>query len=106
MYAYVRAYTLDVIVTVSIISHISTPSSRKDSFPKPLDWVTIQLQSTIYNKGMIVHKEPVTELTYQSGLNGNCIHVQILECRGIPAADFGGTSFLPTFLMWDPNPKP
>jgi len=58
----------------------------------PLDHVTIRLKSTIYNHGKIVHKEPSSYLTFQSGLSGECVHVQILECRGIPAADFGGTS--------------
>ena len=62
------------------------------SFPMPLDHVTIRLKSTIYNHGKIVHKEPSSYLTFQSGLSGECVHVQILECRGIPAADFGGTS--------------
>jgi len=62
------------------------------NFPMPLDMVSIRLSSTVYFNGAKIHEEKAMHLTFQSGQSGNCIHVQILECRGIVAADMGGTS--------------
>ena len=48
------------------------------SFPMPLDEVQIKLKSNIYHDGKLIHKEKPSHLTYQAGLSGDCIHVQIL----------------------------
>ena len=62
------------------------------NFPAPLDWVQIRVKSRTYLGGKMIGREAPMPLYFQTGLSGPSVHVQVLGCRGIPAADMGGTS--------------
>jgi hypothetical protein len=62
------------------------------NFPLPLDMVSVRVSCKVFFNGSLLHQDKPMHLTFQSGQSGNCIHVQILECRGIVASDMGGTS--------------
>ena len=62
------------------------------NFPLPMDNVFVKVSSKQYLMGKLIGKEKPQDLYFQVGLSGHTIHVQVLGARGIPAADFGGTS--------------
>lgn len=62
------------------------------NFPLPLDEIEIRLKARVYHEGKLVHREKPQHLKFISGLSGNCIHVQVLGCRNLIAADLSGNT--------------
>lgn len=62
------------------------------NFPMFLDHVKIKYKARVFDDGKIVHREPVKYLEFQSGLSGDCVHVQVLGCKNLMAADVHGSS--------------
>jgi len=58
----------------------------------PLDFVEIRMKARVFNNGKLVHREPQSIMSYQAGLSGKSVHVQVLGARNLLAADFGGSS--------------
>jgi hypothetical protein len=68
--------------------------SRGDGiyFPMPMDQVRCKVQSRIYHEGKMIKKMDPTYIDFMSGLSGECVHVQVLGCKNITAADLHGSS--------------
>ena len=62
------------------------------NFPMFLDDVKIKFKARVYDNGKIVYREPVKYYEFKSGQSGDCIHVQVLGCKGLLASDAHGSS--------------
>ena len=56
------------------------------TYPKPLDMVSVKVRTDVYQDGNKVLREPYKEAFFETGLSGDCIHVQILGAKRILAA--------------------
>jgi hypothetical protein len=62
------------------------------NFPMFLDDVKIKFKARIYDNGKLINSVPVRYFEFLSGQSGDCIHVQVLGCKGLLAADAHGAS--------------
>eukprot|EP00752_Nemacystus_decipiens_P010238 g9122.t1 len=64
------------------------------TFPKMHDWVTLDYTLTTDGSDVAIEDTFLTKqpLTFQSGCSGPCIHLQLLGCTEIAAADIMGAS--------------
>ena len=61
-------------------------------FPLPMDLVRCKVQCRVFHEGKMIKKEKPTYIDFMAGLSGKCVHVQVLGCKNIMAADYGGAS--------------
>jgi len=61
-------------------------------FPLPMDQVRCKVQCRIFHEGNMIKRMDPTYIDFMAGLSGPCVHVQVLGCKNIMAADFGGSS--------------
>ena len=66
----------------------------RTTFAKLHDWVTLDYTLTMDESDVVVEDTFLTKqpLTFQSGCSGPCIHLQLLGCTKIAAADILGSS--------------
>ena len=50
------------------------------------------MQCRVFHEGKMIKKEKASYIDFMAGLSGQCVHVQVLGCKNIMAADYGGAS--------------
>ncbi|KAG5174933.1 C2 domain-containing protein, partial [Tribonema minus] len=69
------------------------------TFPAMHQWVTVHYTLRSNESPAVVERKD--DFSFQSGCSGPCLHLQLLGCRGLPAADLLGASDPFCVIYWD-----